>query len=227
MKLLNGDCFSLMEEIEDGTIDLVLTDPPYEIETGGGGIGKNREYMNELNFIKEGIDVEKLLEVISYKFKKDTFNGVFFCSTKQLIKYLNYSQKNNYNYVITLWHKTNPPPLCNNKYLSDVEFCVCINKNKPILGQFHTKSLLYKSSINKSDKEKYNHPTVKPVKLLQKYLINHSIEGDLVLDPFMGTGSTGEACKNLNRNFIGIELDKGHFNTAKNRLTSICLEDIF
>ena len=62
------------------------------------------------------------------------------------------------------------------------------------------------------------HPCEKPVDLLKFYINNSSIEGDLVLDPFMGTGSCGVACKEANRNFLGIELDKKFYDIAKERL---------
>ena len=65
----------------------------------------------------------------------------------------------------------------------------------------------------------YNHyhPTEKPVPLLEDLIETYTDEGDIVLDFTMGSGSTGVACKNLNRNFIGIELDEGYFNIAKER----------
>lgn len=78
--------------------------------------------------------------------------------------------------------------------------------------------MVYTSKINKEDKAKFNHPTCKPVDLMEKFIINHSTEGQTILDPFMGSGSTGVAAKNLNRKFIGIELDEGYFNIAKERI---------
>ncbi len=62
------------------------------------------------------------------------------------------------------------------------------------------------------------HPTEKPIELMKLYIENSSNENDTVLDPFMGSGSTGVACKNTNRNFIGIELDENYFNIAKKRI---------
>ena len=62
------------------------------------------------------------------------------------------------------------------------------------------------------------HPAQKPVKLLERFIRVSSSENDLILDPFMGSGSTGVACKNLNRNFIGIEMDNTYFGIAKNRI---------
>ena len=62
------------------------------------------------------------------------------------------------------------------------------------------------------------HPAQKPVELLERFIRVSSAENDIVLDPFMGSGSSGVACKRLNRNFIGIELDKNYFDVAKERI---------
>ena len=78
--------------------------------------------------------------------------------------------------------------------------------------------MVYTSKVNKKDKSEFGHPTCKPVDLMEKFITNHSEEGFTILDPFMGSGSTGVAAKNLNRNFIGIELDQGYFDIAKNRI---------
>ena len=85
-------------------------------------------------------------------------------------------------------------------------------------GNYDTKKRIFTSPINKTDKKLYGHPTVKPVELITKYVINHSLENEIILDPFMGSGSTGVACINTNRNFIGMELDEKYFNIAKERI---------
>ena len=74
----------------------------------------------------------------------------------------------------------------------------------------------------KIDRKKYNHPTCKPIPLLTNHIVNSSNEGDTVLDCFMGSGSTGVACANTNRKFIGIELDENYFNIAKQRIEEAC-----
>jgi DNA modification methylase len=219
--LYNNDCFEVMKEIEDGSIDLVLTDPPYEINhTGGGGFMREREYVNEMRDMKilDGYDVSGFLDLIKPKFKTGTYNLVTFCSMRQLKDYIAYAEANGYNYGITIWHKSDPAPLCNNNYLKDIEFCVYINKNKRIGGTYQTKSLVYKSATNRKDKERYGHPTIKPLGLLNKYIKNHSDEGDVVADFFMGTGSTGVAAINNKRKFIGIEWKEKWYNIAQERL---------
>ena len=127
------------------------------------------------------------------------------------------------------WDKTNPVPV-NSKlnYLSNAtEYALtCVKGGKPT---FHSE---YNPGIFKypicSGKERTEHPTQKPVSLMRDLLDIHTNEGDTVLDAFMGSGSTGIACKNLNRNFIGIELDENYFNIAKERIENYkCKKELF
>lgn len=76
----------------------------------------------------------------------------------------------------------------------------------------------YLSPKNVTDKKLYQHPTIKPLDITEKIIRNSSEEGQMVLDPFMGSGTTGVACSRLNRNFIGIECEEKWFNIAKNRI---------
>ena len=223
--LMQGDCLERMKEIEIGSVDLVLTDPPYEISNSGGGMMErdNRDFIKQIDnmgMCKSEFDVSAFLNSTMSLFdSKSKFNGVFFCSRLQLIDYLSFAVTNKLQYGVGVWHKTNPAPLCNNKYLNDIEFWVYIkDKGVKIKGNYHSKSLVYTSQINNKDKKLYGHPTIKPVELLEKFIINHSDEGQMVFDPFKGSGSTGVACRNLNRNFIGIEQDEKYFDIAKKRI---------
>ncbi len=220
-----GDCLERMKEIESGSVDMILTDPPYELSKskGGGMMGRGgRKFMEQVNEadMVNGIDTTLFLDTCLGLFDlKQKFCGVFTCSNKQLIEYISWAETNKLQYGVGVWNKTNPAPLCNHKYLGDVEYWVYIKGNKSkILGSYSSKSMVYTSKINKSDKDKFNHPTCKPVEFMEKFLINHTLEGANVLDPFMGSGSTGVAAKNLNRKFIGIEMDEGYFNIAKDRI---------
>ena len=226
MKLMLGDCLERMQEIEIGSVDMILTDPPYILSEskGGGMMGKGgRKFMENMDVsLKTGINTTEFLDLCLALFiKKQQFCGVFFCSNKQLSDYLNWAELNGFQFGVGVWNKTNPAPLCNFKYLGDVEYWVYIKGNKSkILGSYKSKSMVYTSPINKADSKLYNHPTVKPIAILEKFLINHTFENSTVLDPFMGSGSTGVACKNLNREFIGIEMDEGYFKTAEDRINN-------
>lgn len=117
------------------------------------------------------------------------------------------------------WHKSNPVPAYGNKYLSDTEYILFFReKGVPIRGSFETKRTYYVTPSNQTDKKKFQHPTVKPLSIVQNLIINSSSENDTVLDPFMGSGTVGVACKKLYRNFIGMELDENYFQIAKKRI---------
>ena len=218
-----GDCLEVMKTIPDGSVDLVVTDPPYEFKPGGFGGGQKEISKRKLkqdinnNLFNQEFDTLTLMSEFKRILKK--MNVVVFGTEKMMNKLMNYCEDNGYTYTLTVWHKTNPTPLCNNRYLNSIEFAIHIReKGVKIYGSYHTKGKVYTSQVNKKDKDKYNHPTIKPLELVRKYIINHSLENDTVLDCFMGSGTTGVACKELNRNFIGIELDENYFNIAKNRI---------
>jgi len=220
--LYNDDCLKVMDKLikEKSKVDAIITDPPYEIANKGGGINKKREFINEIDAMgmcNSGFDIISFLN--KTKELMDSYNAICFCSKKQLRDYINWSHDNDMQYSVGVWHKQNPIPLCNNKYLNDIEYWLYIKDNKSkIYGNYHSKSMVYTSIINKKDKEIYKHPTIKPISLIEKFITNHTIIDNVILDPFMGSGTCGVACKNLDRKFIGIELDKEYFNIAKNRI---------
>lgn len=84
-----------------------------------------------------------------------------------------------------------------------------------------TKSKYYISPCNKSDKDKFEHSTIKPLAFVQNHILNSTNEGDIVLDPFIGSGTTAVACKNLGRNFIGFEILERWWKIATDRLNNI------
>ena len=92
-------------------------------------------------------------------------------------------------------------------------------KNKTI-NKYGTRLNIWENTPAMSSKERTGHPAQFPLSLAEDHLISWSNEGDIILDPFMGSGTTGVACKNLNRKFIGIELDETYFNLAKERIES-------
>lgn len=219
IKLLNKDCLEVLKALPDNSVDLVVTDPPYEIGTTGGGFVGKKTYFKELDCIKDGFD-PKILDELCRIMKK--INCYFFCSQKQIIPLLDYFVKDKKcNWNLISWIKSNPTPACGNKYLTDTEYILFFReKGVKIGGEYKTKSTYYITPLNKKEKDLYNHPTVKPLHIVENFIINSSNEGDIVIDPFMGSGTTGVAAKKLGRKFIGCELDGEYFNTAKNRIES-------
>ena len=203
--------------VKDKSIDLAIIDPPYIVHAGkGGGAFGNRNNLSEINFMSNGFDLE-ILNKIEQKMKK--INIYIYCSKKQVPILLEYAINKKLNYDILTFNKTNPTPLCNNKYLSDTEYIIFLReRGVKIFGNYHTKFTYYIDKVNTEDKKKYKHPTIKPLELIKRHIINSSNEGDTILDCFMGSGTTGVACMNTNRKFIGIELDENYFNIAKDRI---------
>lgn len=219
MYFYNEDCMEIMKHLPDSIFDLVVTDPPYEIATRGAGIYKqdDKKYVQELDVMSNGFS-EEVLDQLCRLMKK--INIYIFCSQRQIIPLLTYFVVNRgCNYNIITWHKTNPIPACGNKYLTDTEYILFFReKGVRVYGTYETKKTWYATPLNQGDKKKYNHPTIKPVDILQNLIVNSSKEGEVVFDPFMGSGSTGVACKKTNRDFVGIEIDKTYYDIAVERI---------
>lgn len=214
----------LIKKIPDKSVDLIVMDPPYEkvgngYYAGGGMFGTtNRTYHIELdsNNLLDGINTKLLDELIRVMKKCNIY---IWCNKQQLRMYIDYFDDKGYNLDLITWHKTNPIPTCNNKYLSDTEYVLFFRENGvKVYGSYDTKHKYYVTATNKDDKNLYNHPTIKPLNIIKNFIINSSLEGEVVMDPFMGSGTTGVACTQLNRNFIGFEINDTYFNTAKNRI---------
>jgi DNA modification methylase len=221
-KIHNNDCLEYMKNLPDNCIDLIVTDPPYEIYTDGRGMYKksDKRYVKELVGMKNGFSRETLDEMCRVMKK---INCYIFCSQKQIIPLLDYFVKEKgCNWNIIDWIKSNPIPNCGNKYITDKEFILFFReRGVRIYGNYTTKSTYYITKLNVKDKHRFNHPTCKPVFILKNFIINSSNEGEIVFDPFMGSGSTGVAAIELNREFIGCEINEEYFNTANNRLRGI------
>ena len=220
-KLINDDCLTVLKNIPDNSIDLIVTDPPYEIETNGAGLYKqdDKQYIKELNSIKNGFS-DDILDELCRIMKK--INIYIFCSQKQIIHLLDYFvTKRKCNYNLLTWHKTNPIPACGNKYLTDTEYILFFReKGVKIFGEFKTKFTYYVTPLNQKDKKQWGHPTIKPLSIIENLIVNSSVQDDLVLDCFMGSGTTGVAALKNNRNFIGIELDKSYYDVAVKRINN-------
>lgn len=210
-KIYNTDCLEFMRSMPDSCVDLVVTDPPYEIHTKGGGLGRRPVYENgALGKISQGFDAEATLEQVARICKK--INIFIFCSTKQKPRIMNWGYERGCNIAELAWYKPNAAPFTNNTFKSDLENIIYIReKGVKIKGI----SRLFTHNCGKS---KYGHPTEKPLEIIEKLILVASSEGDLIFDPFMGSGTTAVACKELNRNFIGCEIETKYCEIAEKRL---------
>lgn len=220
-----GDAYELIKKMPDNYVDLIVTDPPYEIVAGGGGgaFGADKHsYHKDVSLkLNYGITNEILTEF--ERVLKHT-NIYLFCNKNQLLQYLDFYKEKNVD--ILVWNKTNTIPTISNKYLSDLEYIVFARgKGVPMFNTWETSSKLFQTTTNKSDKSLYDHPTIKPESIIQNLILNSSVEDDIVLDPFLGSGTTAAVAKKLSRNYIGFEIEENYFNIAKDRLNGITQKD--
>ena len=217
--LVNANCLEYLPTLENKSVDFVCIDPPYELDNHGGG--QNKEMKRQLNdlhidFISNGFDMEKVFTEIERVSK--TMNMICFCSNKQVSKIMNYWEQKKYSVTLLVWQKSNPVPFGNGKYISDLEFMIYVRGKNAIYNNTgyanQLKTFNYPSPSSKSR----IHPTEKSIDLLKRLIEIHSNKGSVVLDCFGGSFSTGLACMELEREFIGIELDNNYFEIAKERL---------
>ena len=227
IKLYLGDSIEIIKTIPDNSVDLIITDPPYLLNMYGGKKGTSQLAKNLLSLEKQLTDVNlvngydmSILDDLVRVMKK--INIYIWCNLAQIKSYLDYFiGKLDCSFEILVWNKTNAMPLFNNKYLSDKEYCLYFRKrgycNPPTYEK--AKTVFYLPTTQR-EKKKYNHPTIKPLSIIEKFVENSSRENETILDCFLGSGTTGEAVVNVggNRKFIGIEINEEYYNTAKKRI---------
>lgn len=221
-KITCGDCYELIKELPDNSVDCVYTDIPYLYENGGGGSSdlskRIRKVSDEyLIDIKNGIDYRILKDFVRVMKKINIF---IWCSKLQILDLMKFfiDEKNCFFEILT-WNKSNPTPATNNTWLPDIEYCLHFKESGIKLNDgYELKSKWYTSAINKGDKDMFNHPTIKPLPLVKRHLLHATQPNDIVLDCFMGSGTTAVACEETGRQFIGFEIDEKWCKIANDRL---------
>ena len=206
--LLLGDCLELMKSIPDRSVNLILCDLPYgEVSQKSSGLRK----LDRGNADRCEMD---LFEVAS-QFNRICTGSIYaFCGTEQISTLVFYFRSFGMTTRVGVWEKTNPSPMNGTRlWLSGLEFCVFARKPKATFNE-HCKKALWKAPSGRSKV----HPTEKPVSLMERLILASTNELDVVLDNCMGSGTTGVACINTNRRFIGIEKNEKYFEIASNRI---------
>lgn len=226
--IYNVDAYKAIKEIPDNSIDLIIIDPPYKIDLrkGGGVYGRERQkFRDEIATLSEGIKPE-ILDDICRVMKK--INIYIFCNKEQIFEYLYYFfALKGCSFDVLTWHKLHPIPACNNKYLPDTEYILFFReKGVKLHGNYYTKSKYYITEKNVKDKKLYGHPTIKPLQIIKNLISNSSLEGDIVADFFIGSGTTAVASQQLNRKYIGFEINPTYFQTAKNRIKNMTNQEV-
>lgn len=184
-------------------------------------IAKNVKKTNmEITSIEDGIDYKIFDDMVRVMKKINIF---IWCSKLQMLDILKYfvDIKNCYFEILT-WNKTNPTPTTNNSWLPDIEYCLYFREKGVVLNDgYELKSKYYTSTANVYDKDKFKHPTIKPLNLVERHIKHTTQENDIILDCFCGSGTTCVACKNTNRRYIGIELNPKWHKVAVDRLNNV------
>lgn len=217
-ELYLGDCLEVMKNIPSESVDCIVSDVPYKVISGGnkrekgkpsGILAKNDGKIFDCNDITPSQYMKDL-----YRILKEETHCYIFINFLNLQEMMEEAQKAGFKlHTLLIWKKNNKTP--SRWYMKNQEYILFMRKGKakPVKngGVGH---ILEFNNI----KGKKLHPCEKPVDLLELLIQNSTNENDIVFDPFMGSGSTGVACLNTNRKFIGIEIDEHYFNVSKNRL---------
>ena len=210
IKLLQGDCLELMKDIPDESVDMILTDPPYGMSFQSGY--RKSKYKK----IKGDSNLDWLDDFVDeiYRVSKPNTAHYVFCSFHHIDKFKQAIERKFKIKNILTWVKNNTSMGdLKGDFAPKTEFIIFFHKGKRLInGRRDPNVLEFEKTRNEL------HPTQKPVDMTEYMIGKFSDEGDLILDPFMGSGTTGVACLNTNRRFIGIELDEDYYNIATNRI---------
>jgi site-specific DNA-methyltransferase (adenine-specific) len=240
IKLMQGDCLEMMKEIPDGSVDMILTDPPYGTTACKWDSVIPLEPMWEQ--LKRVIKPNGAIVMTA----SQPFTTTLIASNMKMFKYCwvwdkkvgsNLFQAKKaplkvhediavfgdvINYIPQMIEKEKPQKQGAYKQTDDSSGVTNKAAKNKLAGKVYTHS--YPKTIQTFGKErrsqKQAHPTQKPIALMEYMIKTYTNEGQLVLDFTMGSGTTGVACKNLNRRFIGIELDEQYFKVAQDRISA-------
>ena len=224
IRLINEDCLQVVDEmIERGVVvDCIITDPPYKLTSGGntgstGGIFKTNLGKKGKVFKENDLSPKQFFKRL-YDISSEDAHIYVMVNNFNLIEFLDEGVKSGLTFVKSIiWNKGNK--IMGRLYMGQYEHILFFRKPKfKRINNCGTSDILEVKNKKTKLQGEFIHPSEKPVELMEILIENSTKEGELVLDFTMGSGTTGLACKNLNRKFIGIELDEEYFNVAVKRL---------
>lgn len=215
--IYNGDCVSGMRPLPDRCVDLVLTDPPYLMNyRTNRRKDKHHKFCREIKGDNDFGLIENYIKEC-YRVLKDDSAMYMFCNSNQIAFFIETAKEVGFKLKnIIIWVKNNHT--AGDLYAAfgkQYEFILLLNKGRRVLNGKRITDVWY---YDKVTGKKQLHQNQKPLDLLERCIGYHSDEGDVVLDGFMGSGSTAVAARNLGRNFIGWEIDKEYYDVAIGRL---------
>ena len=222
-----GDCLELMKDIPDKSIDLIMTDIPFNISRKNNfKTMKDRQGRNGIDFGEwdKSFDETKLLDLANKL--KDGGSLILFHSFEQHSALLNIFENSLVIKDRFIWEKTNPMPRNRDRrYISNIEMgsWFVTPKGKWV---YNRQNETYDTCVFRYPSEsgggfKRYHPCQKNLKMIEELILRHSNEHDIILDPFLGSGTTAVACVNTNRHYIGFELDPQYYDIACKRLDEV------
>lgn len=230
IQLEKGECVSILKKIPDKSVDMIFADPPYNLSGKNHITCKNGRKVN----CNKGVwDMIEDIDKFNYDWIKECMrvlkdDGTIWVSgTLHNHPSVGFLLKKMGYWIINdiIWFKPNgPPQLQPNRLAPSTELIWLASKNKKYYFDYKKAKELNEGKqmrnlwIITAKRHITIHPTEKPEELLERVILLGSKEGETILDPFMGSGTTGAVAKRLNRNFIGIEIDDKYFEIAKNRI---------
>lgn len=221
-----GDCRIFLRNLKDNSVDLIVTDPPYRTTPKGDAGNSGGMLQKDINkkgqvFTHNSIDCEEYAPEF-YRILKDGSHCYVMSNHVNLIKMLNTFTNTGFHFIKCLiWNKGNK--IMGTFYMSQFEYILFFRKGRGVkINNCGTSDIISVPNIKTKGSDGKNiHDTEKPVELMKILVANSSKEGDKVCDPFAGVGSTAIACKELNRNFIGCEIDENYWGIALNMLKQV------
>jgi DNA modification methylase len=207
-KIICANSLEILKKIPSKSIPLILTDIPYGVvNRSSGGIR---------TFDKDKADIVNFdLEELAFELERISSGSIYiFCSTEQVSFLRGYLAEKKMTTRLCIWEKTNPSPVnCQYVWMNGIETCVFARKSGSTFNEH------YKNSVWRFPSGRRTfHPTQKPLALFEYLIQTSSNEGDLVLDPFSGSGTTAVAAKKLNRKYLCIELDQEFVDLSISRV---------
>ncbi len=229
-RLIFGDNLQVMDDLPAYSIDLIVTDPPYCFSKHNGKFerGENEkchsntslyDYNDEsgecrikVQFTKD--DIYRWLDMTPRLMKK--MNAYIFCCEDQIPLYAGWAVEHGYKFALLVWEK--PLGIINKKrFAQNAEFIIRIYELGTGLNAMDD-SEMYSRILHAQSVRKKLHPTQKPAEIMERFIRLSTKVGDVVLDPFLGSGTTAVAAQRLGRKYIGIENNEKFYAVAESRL---------
>lgn len=227
-KVYLGDCMELIKNIPNDSVDLLITDPPYKVTSRGnagnsGGMMQKKLSMQGKIFKCNDIKPQEYIPEF-YRILKNGSHCYIMTNHVNLLEMLNVATASGFHFIKSLiWNKGNK--IMGQYYMSQFEYILFFRKGiGKKINNCGTSDILDVTNRKTKGEDGQNlHDTEKPIELMQILIENSSKENEVVLDPFMGIGSTIIGCINSNRKYIGFELDDNYYNIANGRIQE-CLD---